>query len=97
MTEAAELLKKAQAQIPAIDAWIKAHPGAVRAAERVLAALSAQGVEWAGELEAAIGAAPGALTTAADAIPKIAEALAMFAPAQIGIPGGWSGARGRIL
>lgn len=75
---------------------IKAHPGAITAVDDVLTALRAQGCLWAGDLEDAIDATPGALAEAESWIPTIIGFLGAFKPAAIGVPGSISGARGHI-
>ena len=98
MTSAAlaAALTQLQSELPAIIAAINARPGVIRGADDILEALDAQGYAWAAQVETAIDAAPGALSAAVGWFPYILGALGAFQPAPIGIPGGWSGARGHI-
>lgn len=89
MSEADALaaLKAAQPKIAALDAWVTARPGAVRALGRVLAELGSQGFTWAAELDSALSAGPGALAAADSWAPTVINALSMFQPAATGITG----------
>lgn len=89
MSEADALaaLKAAQPKIAALDAWVKAHPGAVRALGRILGELSAQGFTWATELDAALSAGPGALAAADSWVPTVISAFSWVQPAATGIVG----------
>lgn len=81
LADAATVLKSAEPQLAALDAWIKANPGAVTAILRVLAGLQAQGVGWASELAAIVSGASGGIAAAEDWLPTAISAMAMFAPA----------------
>lgn len=89
LTEADALaaFKAAQPKIDALDAWVKAYPGALRALGRILAELGAQGFTWASELDTALSAGPGALAAEESWAPTIIGLLTTFAPAPIPIDG----------
>jgi hypothetical protein len=89
MSEADALaaLTAAQPKIAALDAWVKAHPGAIRAAGRILTELGAQGFTWATELDTALSAGPGGLAAADSWLPTVIGGLGMFQPAATGIQG----------
>lgn len=89
--------KVLQARIAALDAFVTAHPGAIVALDDLLDFFEAQGDEWATEIEAGVNAAPGALATAGSWLPTLLGLYGAIQPAPIGIPGGFSGARGHIL
>lgn len=81
LADAAAALRAAEPQLAALDAWLKANPGAVTAVLRVLAGLRAQGFGWASELAAVVSGASGGLSAAGDWLPTAISAMAMFAPA----------------
>lgn len=97
MDEARAAISSAAEKLPGINAWIATHPGAITAVIILLQGLEKQGVTEAADIEQDVGAAPGALATVADWLPRLSSALEMIAPAPIGLPGGWGGARGHIL
>lgn len=83
MTEAdiKALLAALQADLPALAAQVKAHPGLITAAGRVLTALASQGYTWAGTLKTALDGLPGGLATADQFMPFIAGMIDEFSPA----------------
>ena len=81
LADAAAAIKAAEPKLAALDAWLKANPGAVTAVLRVLAGLQAQRVGWASELAAIVSEAPGGLAAAEEWLPAAVSAMAMFAPA----------------
>lgn len=81
LSDAAAGLKAAEPQLAALDAWLKANPGAVTAVLIFLRGLQAQGVGWAPELAAVVSGAPEGLAAAEDWLPTAISAAAMFAPA----------------
>ena len=92
----ADSARKLQSALPVIIAWLDAHPGAVTAADDILEALRSGGLTWASDAENAVNGAPSAFATAESWLPTLIGLLTAFQPAPIGIPGGWSGARGHV-
>ena len=81
-------LRAFQAKIPALIAWADANPGAITAADDILAALEAEGQSWAGIVKDGVDTAPSALSDAEKAIPTVLWFLGdAFAPATPGIQG----------
>lgn len=90
-------LRAFQTKIPALIAWAEANPGAITAADDILAALEAQGQSWAGIVRAGVDAAPSALSEAEKAIPTVLWFLGdAFKPAATGITGDHQGTGPRI-
>lgn len=83
----AAALNAAAPYLVELAAAIEAHPGAIRAIDDVLEALKARGFAWAGDLEAAINAAPGGLQEVESWLPFVASMLVTFAPAPTWEPG----------
>jgi hypothetical protein len=90
MTEAdvKALLAAMQADLPAVAAMVKAHPGVITAVGRFLTALAAvrlpngeQRYPWAGTLKAALDGLPGGLATAEEFMPFISGMIDEFSPA----------------
>jgi hypothetical protein len=81
LADAAAAIEAAQPRLAALDAWLKANPGAVTAATIVLGGLRAQGFAWAGELATVISGAPGGIAAAEDWLPTAISAMTMFSPA----------------
>jgi hypothetical protein len=81
LSDAATALKAAEPRLIALDAWLKANPGAVTAVLRILAGLQAQGVGQASQLAEIVSGVPGDLVAAEDWLPTAISAMAMFAPA----------------
>ena len=90
------LLAKAEVLLPHVKAWLAAHPGDLTAIDDLLDALTAAGFSWASALKAGVDAAPGLIAEANEWLPALKFLLGEVAPAPIGIPGGWSGARGHV-
>jgi len=89
-TSAADIgaaLQAFEPKLKAADAWVKANPGYVRAAVRVLTELSRQGVTVAASAETAVSAFPGGLASADSWLPTIIGALTMFQPTPPWQPG----------
>ena len=84
--DVAALLTTLQTELPSVIAALNAHQGVITGADDILAVLSAEGLSWAGEAEAALDAAPGALTAAASWLPTIAGLLQAFSPAPANDP-----------
>jgi hypothetical protein len=89
MTEAEieAMLAAVEADLPAFAAEVRARPGLITAAGRVLAALEAEGKPWAGTIRTALCALPGGLASAEKFIPTAISALKMFSP----VPGKFLG------
>jgi|SRR5579859_155312 len=85
-----------QARIAALDAFVTAHPGVITSIDDILDYFEGQGDDWAAEVEMGVNAAPGVLAGAESWLPTILNLYGAFQPAPIGIPGGFSGARGHI-
>ena len=92
----AESARKFQAALPWIIACLDAHPGAITAADDILEALKAGGLTWGADAETVVDGVPSAFATAESWLPTLIGLLTAFQPAPIGIPGGWSGARGHV-
>ena len=80
-TELATALEQIEAQLPTAIAYLKAHQGVITASDDILAALQAQGVPYTADIQAAVDAAPAALTQAASWLPTITMVLQATAPA----------------
>jgi hypothetical protein len=89
MTEAdvKALLAAMQADLPAVVAMVKAHPGVITAVGRFLTALAASGQPWAGTLKAALDGLPGGLATAEKFMPFVSGMIDEFSP----VPGKFLG------
>ena len=74
LSDAAAALRAAAPQLAALDAWLKANPGAVTATKIVFGGLQAQGFGWAGEVAAIISGVPGGLAAAEDWLPTAISA-----------------------
>ena len=83
----AEVLDHINANLPAVITVLRTHQGVLTAADDLLAVLAKAGIPYAGDLDAAVLAAPGALTDAQKWLPTILWALTTFAPAPTGIQG----------
>lgn len=83
----ADIAAAVQPVIAKLNAFIVARPGAIRAARTILGELNRQGFGWAGDLDAILAAAPGALTTADRDLPMAISLLKEIAPAPTGITG----------
>lgn len=79
--DAAAALRQLQAELPAIIAYVDAHPGLLTGADDMAEALKAAGYVWAGPVENIIDATPGALATVSGWLPDVLFALGAFAPA----------------
>jgi len=80
--------KAAQPKIDKLNAFVVAHPGAIRGLGRVLAELKAQGFAWAGELDEALSAGTGALAAEGSWAPTIIAGFSMIQPAPQPMGGG---------
>lgn len=98
ITSAAALaeLEQLKTLIPKLEAFFQANPGVLTATDDLLDFLEADGATWAGPVESGVDAVPGAVSSAAEWLPDIIFALQEIQPAAIGIPGGFSGARGHV-
>lgn len=79
-----------------LRAEIEAHPGKVRALEDVLEGAKSAGLGEANNADIIVHAAPNVVGEIVNLLPKLRFVLQEIQPAPIGIPGGWSGARGHI-
>jgi len=77
----AAALAAARPEIDKIAAVVQAHPGAIAAADIMLAALAAQDVAWAAPFKALVDALPGGLATAQAKLPTIIWLLTSLSPA----------------
>ena len=89
-------IDRLSAILPVLKAYADAHPGELTAADDICDALTAAGFTWAVSLKSGVDAVPWMLAEASDYLPTLTFLLGEFAPAPIGIPGGWSGARGHV-
>lgn len=92
----ADVLDHINANLPAVITALRAHQGVLTAADDLLALLSKAGIPYAGDLDAAVLAAPGVLNDAQKWLPTILWALTTFAPAATGIQGDHQGTGPRI-
>lgn len=83
----ADVLDQINAHLPAVITALRAHQGVLAGADDLLSVLAGAGVTWAADLDAAVLAAPGALTDAQKWLPTILWALTTFAAAPTGIQG----------
>lgn len=89
-------LDELEAALPVIKAWVADHPGVLTAIDDLLDVLEAEGFTWAAKVRDGVDAAPSGLSTAATWLPRVIGFLSAIQPAAIGIPGGFSGARGHV-
>lgn len=92
----ADVLDRINASLPAVITALRAHQGVLTAADDLLQVLSHAGVTWAATADAAVLAAPGALSDAQKWLPTILWALTAIAPASPGLPDATQGARGHV-
>ena len=78
LADMASAIQSAKPDIDKIAAIIVAHPGAIRAADRILAAVEAQGVAWATGARKFILALPGGAAAVEKYIPDVISALSIF-------------------
>ena len=83
----ADVLDHVNAQLPAIITALRAHQGVLTAADDLLALLNKAGIPYAGDLDAAVLAVPGAASNSQKWLPTILWALTAFQPAAAGIQG----------
>ena len=83
----AAILASLQAALPPLIAALQAHQGVITGLSDILAALAAQEVPYAQEIEDALLEAPAAAETAESWIPWIITLMATFAPVPTWQPG----------
>ena len=80
-------LEELKAAIPVMQAWLAAHPGALTAADDLLAVLASEGFTWASPAQAGVDAAPGVVSEASAWLPRVISLLSAFQPAPSWHPG----------
>ena len=83
----ADALDHIATNLPAVITALRAHQGVLTATDDLLRLLAGAGVSWASTADAAVLAAPGALTDAQKWLPTILWALTAFQPAAPGVQG----------
>ena len=81
------LLSALEAELPNLAAEVKAYPGVIAAAGRILTAWEASGKTWAAPLKAALYGLPGGLAAAEQFMPFISGMIDEFSP----VPGKFLG------
>lgn len=87
MPDAAAALTSAEPEIEKLNALVLANPGAIRAADILLAAFVAQDFTWAAPIKALVDALPGGLAASSDKLPSVIWMLTTFALASAPLPG----------